>query len=77
MRAKWKGVFEDKKNFETLKVLNRGLTITLAFLNKRVLVYNGLRFISIVVKESMLGYKFGQFVLTKSLGVGIHTKKKK
>jgi ribosomal protein S19 len=77
MRAKWKGVFEDKKNLETLKVLNRGLTITLAFLNKRVLVYNGLRFISIVVKESMLGHKFGQFVLTKSLGVGIHTKKKK
>jgi len=77
MRAKWKGIFVDKRTLESLKIFNRSLTITLDFLNKRVLVYNGLRFVSIAIKEAMLGHKFGEFVLTKKLGGVIHVKKKK
>lgn len=77
MRSKWKGNFADVSLVNGLKVFNKGLTVTHDFLNKRVLVYNGLKFVSIAVKESMLGHKFGEFILTKSLGGSIHTKKKK
>jgi ribosomal protein S19 len=40
------------------------------------LVYNGLSYKYIFIKESMLGYKLGEFLVTKSLGMKIHMEKK-
>ena len=33
-------------------------------------------FVNLIVTDSMLGFRFGQFVLTKRLGAAIHLKKK-
>ena len=49
--------------------------VTIEFLNRRVLIYNGLKFISIIIKENMIGHKFGEFVLTKKIGAQIHSNK--
>jgi ribosomal protein S19 len=38
-------------------------------------VSNGKTFISFPVSELMVGFRFGQFVLTKKLGSAIHVKK--
>lgn len=75
MRSKWKG-FYFNPGLDS-KIFDRSAVITLSFLNKRVLIHNGRRFISLLIKESMLGYKFGEFVVTKQLGGKIHSKKKK
>jgi ribosomal protein S19 len=41
------------------------------FIDKRLRVYNGLRFISFNVKKSMLGKKLGEFSAAKVLGSNI------
>lgn len=76
MRSKWKSYYCDPTLLGSQKIWNRSSVITIDFLNKRVLVHNGLRFVSILIREAMLGYKFGEFVITKSLGSKIHSKKK-
>jgi len=75
MRSKWKGYYKYIYLYSNNKIYKKSSVITLEFLNKRVLVYNGNKFISLLVKESMLGHRFGEFVLTKSLGSKIHVKK--
>jgi small subunit ribosomal protein S19 len=78
MRSKWKSFYSVSQVSDTvLKIWDRSLVITMSYLNKRVLVYSGLRFVSILIREIMVGHKFGEFVVTKSLGGKIHTKKKK
>lgn len=52
----------------------RGMFIIPELLGKRVAVYNGKIFSSFIVKDFMLGRKFGEFVLTKKLGDAIHAK---
>jgi ribosomal protein S19 len=41
------------------------------------LIYSGKNYFFLTVKESMLNYKFGEFVTTKILGSEIHLDKKK
>jgi ribosomal protein S19 len=38
-------------------------------------LYNGRLMFPITILESMVGFRFGEFVLTKRLGSGIHVKK--
>jgi ribosomal protein S19 len=45
-------------------------------IGKTYTVTNGKSTVSLVVTEAMLGFRFGQFVLTKRLGSTIHIKKK-
>jgi len=40
-------------------------------------LYNGRLMFPITILESMVGFRFGEFVLTKRLEGGIHVKKKK
>jgi ribosomal protein S19 len=75
MRSKWKSYYKDTSLVNSNKLYKKSSIITTEFLNKRVLVYNGNKFISLLVKESMLGHRFGEFILTKSLGSKIHVKK--
>jgi ribosomal protein S19 len=55
----------------------RGCKIPPIVLNKRVAVHNGCMFVSFIVKQWMIGKKFGVFARTKKLGTKIHEKKKK
>jgi len=75
MRSKWKSYYKDTSLVNSNKLYKKSSIITTEFLNKRVLVYNGNKFVSLLVKESMLGHRFGEFILTKSLGSKIHVKK--
>jgi len=75
MRSKWKSYYKDTSLVNSNKLYKKSSIITMEFLNKRVLVYNGNKFVSLLVKESMLGHRFGEFILTKSLGSKIHVKK--
>jgi len=52
----------------------RNSSIPTTVLGKRVAVFNGLTFMSFLVRDWMLGRKFGEFVLTKRLGSKIHEK---
>jgi len=36
-------------------------------LNKKFLVYNGKDFQKLIVQEGMIGYKFGEFVMTRKV----------
>lgn len=49
-------------------VWSRRALVTAEFVGKRVAVYNGRRFLSFIVRKSMVGYKFGEFSLTKKIG---------
>jgi ribosomal protein S19 len=49
-------------------VWTRRALVTDEFVGKRVAVYNGRRFLSFIVRKSMIGYKFGEFSLTKKIG---------
>ena len=53
-------------------IYNKNSTISLFFLNKRVAVYTGNKFHSFLVKKNMINHKFGEFVLTKKLGIKNH-----
>lgn len=86
MRSKWKGSFVKLGLLKKLKmratfIYARNAVVTSNFLSRRVNIYNGKRFISVLVKPEMIGFKFGAFALTKSLGAVIHrtakSKKKK
>lgn len=57
-------------------VFNKSVLLNLNYLNKRFLVYNGHRYVSLLIKDFMLGYRIGEFVPTKRLGKKIHFKKK-
>jgi ribosomal protein S19 len=56
-----------KKPFFRIKSLDIGKTYS---------VFNGKVATNLVVTDPMLGFRFGQFVLTKRLGAAIHVKKK-
>lgn|SRR5690554_3040571 len=49
-------------------IWSRRALVTDKFVGKRVAVYNGRRFLSFIVRKSMIGYKFGEFSLTKKIG---------
>lgn len=57
-------------------IWRRDSIITDFFLGHRVLVYNGRKFQSFVVRPSMIGYKFGEFSFTRRVGEGIHPEPK-
>lgn len=55
----------------------RNNKITLDFVGLRIAIYNGKQFFSILIREEMVGYKFSEFIRTKSIGSQIHKKKMK
>ena len=57
------------------KIWSRASSFLLPFLKFRVKVYNGRKFIPIIVKQGMLGTYIGDYCVTKSLGKIIHINK--
>jgi len=89
MRSKWKFVYSNvrvdraillqknrKFSRSIVKIYDRGSTILPIFIGQRVLVHQGMRFVKYLIKDYMVGHKFGEFALTKHIGERIHISKK-
>lgn len=78
-RSKWKVPFistiflrEDfVNNLYSFNTYKRNSTINTYLLDKRLRVYNGLKFISFIVRKNMVGKKVGEFSITKVMGSAI------
>jgi small subunit ribosomal protein S19 len=73
-RSAWKGPFLDFEFFEkstkvsprkTLKTRSRNSIVLPYLIGKTVQVYNGKKYILFKVTEEMVGFKLGEFVLTR------------
>jgi small subunit ribosomal protein S19 len=62
---------------EPIEVWSRRSCISSEFLGFSFLIYNGHVFRKVVVKNNMIGKKFGEFATTKRIGPKIHEPKKK
>jgi len=52
---------------QTFLVYKKNKIITAMHLNKKFLIYNGKDFQKLIVSKEMLGYKFGEFVMTRKI----------
>jgi len=52
---------------KTFLVYKKNKVITSKHLNKKFLIYNGKDFQKLIVSKNMLGYKFGEFVMTRKI----------
>jgi small subunit ribosomal protein S19 len=62
---------------DPIEVWSRGSTILPEFQGFFFLVYNGHIFQKVLIKQEMIGKKFGEFAATKRIGPNIHYPKKK
>ena len=89
-RSVWKGPFVERcilKKAEdaradgrntVIKIWSRRSTILPQFVGLRFGVYNGMKFIPVLVNEDMIGHKFGEFSPTRSyFGHGADRKSKR
>jgi small subunit ribosomal protein S19 len=91
-RAVWKGPFIDetllkkvlkvekestRKRLPKITTWSRRSVILPQFLEKTVHVYNGSKMIPLVISEEMVGYKFGEFIPTRTRAVFKKKDKKK
>jgi small subunit ribosomal protein S19 len=63
----------ENESQQILKTYERSATITPELISTKVRVHNGCRFVVVAVTENHVGFKFGQFVLTRKKGY--HKKK--
>jgi ribosomal protein S19 len=68
VRSKWKPEFDVIKVNRLENIYNSSARITEDFLDRRVYIYNGRNFFTIIMREYMLGHCFGQYFRTKRLG---------
>jgi small subunit ribosomal protein S19 len=73
-RSVWKGPFVDPEFFEKslknstkkyFKTQSRNSLILPYLIGKTLKVYNGKKYVSFKVTEEMVGFKLGEFVLTR------------
>lgn len=79
MRSKWKGVFTDKLRIVSGKqpiIYSRRSMIFSSYVGKRFLIHNGLKLVSLLIRDWHVGQRFGAFVTTKRTGAVIHQKAK-
>jgi ribosomal protein S19 len=55
----------NQNSTKTIRITNRNSVIPKAFLDKKVAVYNGKVFKKILITRNKVGYRFGEFVLTR------------
>ena len=93
MRSKWKLPFlnflfirkigkkndqqKKEKQQETLVTKSRGMLITPDLVNFKLKVYNGIKYTTIDTKELHIGYKTGNFTVTKKRCIFKKKKSKK
>jgi ribosomal protein S19 len=49
------------------RIYNKSLHITEKDLNKKFLIYNGKDFQKLIISKNMIGYRFGQFTITRKV----------
>ena len=82
-RSKWKQKYSPhylKKLVESQDIAYihcRNATIESYCLGKQIYVHNGKTFILLNINENMLGYKFGEFIFTRSTYIHKKNKNKK
>ena len=84
-RSIWKGPYIDKNlyldivfgNSKNIYTYSRSSVITELLLGKLIYVYNGYTFYKLLINESMLGKKLGEFILSKKKVVFKKKKNKK
>lgn len=54
---------------------SRNSTILECMVGKTLSIYNGLKHVPLIIKNSMVGFKAGSFIFTKKTGNKIHTNK--
>jgi ribosomal protein S19 len=69
-RSSWKGVYITKKFLKKcskriIKVWARNSAVPACLINKTVLVHNGRTFKKLTITREKIGFKFGDFVLTR------------
>lgn len=78
-RSNWKGPFVDpsvlkkiqnnvkkNNNNKIIKTWSRNSTILPNFIGLRFLIYNGKKFITVTIKNKMIGKKLGEFSPTRN-----------
>lgn len=60
--------FEELKE---LKTFSRNSLITDFFLKKKILIYSGRSWVKLTVQKAMVGFKLGEFSITKIMGSAI------
>ena len=69
-RSLFKGpLLTDSLNTNThqkIKLFNKNLIILPEYLHKTFAIYNGNKFITLKIKETMIGYRFGEFLYTRA-----------
>ena len=52
---------------KTLIIYKKNTYIRLEDLNQKFLIYNGKNFQKLIISKDMVGYKFGEFILTRKV----------
>nr|QDA21776.1 ribosomal protein S19 [Proschkinia sp. SZCZR1824] len=70
-RAKWKGPFLNLKQNTYVKktpvyFVSKDSNILPRFVGLQFMIYNGQKYINVSVHETMIGHKFGEFVITRA-----------
>jgi ribosomal protein S19 len=74
-RAKWKGSFIEKfalnklngkSNSNYFNVWSRRSVISSNFISKKIFIYTGNRFKPVFITREKVGFKFGEFCLTRN-----------
>lgn len=81
-RSSWKQIFMDNDVVrqyhyaEEIFAYNRATVLTKAFVGKRIHVYNGIRFYSLLISSEMIGHRLGEFAPTRKKPIPKKDKKK-
>lgn len=83
-RSSWKGPFIESffynqivNNDKSIYTYSRSSVVTELCLGKTIYVHNGMSFYKVIINESMLGKKLGEFILSKKKVVFKKKKNKK
>lgn len=81
-RSKWKGpvvclsFLKKTESFFSFKSYSRRSQISSASLQKRIHIHTGFQFRTVVITSKLLGFKLGDFALTKKRGLHVSKLKK-
>lgn len=72
-----KCLINNQKKFKrTLYIKNRAGLIFPQYIGHRFKIYNGKVYITLIIKEEMIGFKFGEFAFTRKLKTQKQLKKR-
>ncbi len=72
-RSAWKGPFIDSTllnpngdTYKNAKIMSRSSAIPMSMIGQNVFIHNGKEFKKVAITRERVGYKFGEFSLTRS-----------